>query len=553
MSADALRKRVQAHTLALVAALLAWSVEGSALECPAMPQQSQRDIDVAVGIAVGQLGKASGAQLQTQTRTVTKDLMQRLPRADRVYLEQMMYATYCSSLRDNAALTEAERNARIQAYNRELRAMLNPPNPQPAPKVDPRDAARAELARLPVEYTPAAFIKSAEEGKAAVVRLFLQAGMDPNAGDRSGITALMHAADRGDLTMLEMLLKGGAAVNARTRGGGTALSWAAGNGQIRAMQLLLKAGASKESFDDAFLAALRRGHVDAMRLMLDQGANPRADEGATAHMLSLVPRTRAAQLAEILNILLQRGWPVDTRSGDARTGSDQTALMSAALNGDIALVDLLLQAGADVNLHCDCRAILGGGHTALTLASYKGDGKLVQRLLDAGAAVDAPSNGGTPLIVAADAGHTPVIKLLLARGADVNKARNSKGETALMHAAFRHHEMVKLLVSAGADVNAQANNGTTALMWAAEGDQSAIVRLLLDAGAQLETRTQRGRTALMLAVMRGNVDTARLLIQRGARIDVLDEDRRSIMAHAAELKGEDRVRILALLGQKDSK
>ena len=51
MSAGALRNRAQAHTLALVAALLAWPVEGSALECPAMPQQSQRDIDVAVGIA----------------------------------------------------------------------------------------------------------------------------------------------------------------------------------------------------------------------------------------------------------------------------------------------------------------------------------------------------------------------------------------------------------------------------------------------------------------------------------------------------------------------
>jgi uncharacterized protein len=48
---------------------------------------------------------------------VTTDLLRRLPGADRVYLEQMMYATYCSSIRDNAALTEAERNTRMQAYN----------------------------------------------------------------------------------------------------------------------------------------------------------------------------------------------------------------------------------------------------------------------------------------------------------------------------------------------------------------------------------------------------------------------------------------------------
>jgi uncharacterized protein len=553
MNARASTSANQGHAAAMMALALLWPITSVALDCPAMPQQSQRDIDLAVGVAVGQLGQASGRQLQAQTRTVTNDLLRRLPRADRVYLEQMMYATYCSSLRDNAALTETERNARIQAYNRELRATLNPINPPPATKVDPRDAARAELARMSIEYTPAAFIRSAEAGKTALVRLFLQAGIDPNVGDRHGVTALMHAADRGDRAMMEMLLKAGATVNARTaRGRGTALGWAAGSGQVDAMRLLLKAGAARESFDDAFLAALRRGHVDAMRLMLDQGANPRADDGATAHMLALVPTSKAAQLPEIVNILLKRGWPVDAGTGEARTGNDLTVLMDAVFDGNMPLIQLLLQSGADVHLHCRCGAILGGGHTALTLASYKGNEKVVQRLLDAGATVDAASNGGTPLIVAADAGHTPVIKLLLSRGADVN-ARNSKGETALMHAAFRHADMVTLLLAAGADVNAQDENGATALMWASHGDQAAIARMLLDAGAQLERKTQRGRTALMLAAMRGNVDVARLLIQRGARLDVVDEDNRSIAAHAAELKGAERARMLALLERRESK
>src|SRR5689334_13863400 len=156
-----------ARTILSFAVLLAASRGALAVDCPAMPQQSQRDIDVAVGVAVGQLGQASGRQLETRTRTITTDLLKRLPRADRVYLEQMMYATYCSSLRDNAALSEAERNARIQAYNRELRAALKAPPTQP-PK-DPRDLARADLARIPVEYTPEAFIDSVKEGNTRVV------------------------------------------------------------------------------------------------------------------------------------------------------------------------------------------------------------------------------------------------------------------------------------------------------------------------------------------------------------------------------------------------
>ena len=540
----------------IVVSVLAWPLEAFALECPAMPQQSQRDTDMAVAVAVNRIGQVSGPQLQAQTRTVTTDLLRQLPRADRVYLEQMMYATYCSSLRDNPGLTEAERNTRIQAYNRELRATLHGSAGSPVPKIDPRDAARADLARIPVEYTPEAFVRSAQDGKTNVVRLFLQAGLDPNATGRGRATALMHAAGRGDVALMEMLLKAGTAVDARDRDGDTALVWAAAGGHVPAMRVLLKAGASKESYNAALLAAVRGNHVDALRLMLEHGANPRADDGAIAARLGSLPHKDPgnARLGEVLNILLQRGWPVDARSGHQRYGNDQTALMIAASNGDIVLMQLLLKAGADVNLQCVCRAIYSGGHTALTLASQRGDIEAVQLLLDAGAALEAQSGDGTPLMVAVYHNQPAVLNLLLAKGADPNKARNDKGETALMHAAVSNVETVKLLLAAGADVNAKGKAGGTALMWAAERDQTVIARMLLDAGADIESKTQRGRTALIVAAITGSVDTARLLIQRGARIDVLDEDNRSAVAHASErLKGEDRARMLALLGQKESK
>jgi ankyrin repeat protein len=123
-----------------------------------------------------------------------------------------------------------------------------------------------------------------------------------------------------------------------------------------------------------------------------------------------------------------------------------------------------------------------------------------------------------------------------------------------MDAAFRAPEIVPLLLAAGADVNAQSKGGATALMRAAESDYTAVARMLLDAGAQLESKTQRGRTALIIAAMSGSVDTARLLIQRGARTDVVDEDNRSALAHATDrLKGEERARMLALLGGKEPK
>lgn len=540
---------------AMLAAVLGWALDGIALECPAMPQHAQRDWDMAVAVAVGRLGQAAGPQLQAQTRTVTTDLLRRLPGADRVYLEQMMYATYCSSLRDNAALTEVERNARIQAYNRELRATLNVNvNARPAATVDPRDVARAELARLPVEYSAAVFLASAEAGKTAVVRLFLQAGIDPNAADRRGATALMHAAGRNDLPMLQMLLTARAAVNARMSGSdATAMSWAAGSGKLDAMRVLMKAGAAKESFDRALLVALRGGHVDAVRLLLEQGANARADDGETGRWFTMAPRDiDPARLAEMVNLLLKRGWPVN-----ARTRDGWTALMAAADNNHPALVDLLLRAGAAVDLHCECTGFLGGGYTALTMASKReGSEQVVRLLLDAPAQVDEPSNDGTPLMVASEHGSLDVVKLLLSKGADPNKARNREGDTALMHAVLHYNnlEIVSLLLAAGADVNGHGKTGVTALMWAAERNEPAVARKLLDAGAQLELTTQRGRTALMLAAMSGSADTARLLMQRGARIDAVDADNRSALAHAsATLKGDERARMLTLFGQKESK
>ena len=95
MTARASIRRIDRGALiAMVVGLLACPLRALALECPAMPQQSQRDTDMAVAVAVSRVAQASGAQLQAQTRTVTTDLMRQLPRADRVYLEQMMYAAY---------------------------------------------------------------------------------------------------------------------------------------------------------------------------------------------------------------------------------------------------------------------------------------------------------------------------------------------------------------------------------------------------------------------------------------------------------------------------
>ena len=88
------------------------------------------------------------------------------------------------------------------------------------------------------------------------------------------------------------------------------------------------------------------------------------------------------------------------------------------------------------------------------VAAYENQLEVVMLLIAAGAEVDKASDtGATPLHIATDRGFAGVASALIAAGADVNKARGD-GITPLYVAAHENHlEVVKLLIAAGADVN----------------------------------------------------------------------------------------------------
>jgi hypothetical protein len=109
-----------------VLATCALATPAAAMDCPAPPVQSHKDWDVQVRAEVGRIGFVRGAQLDTQVHAVTQDLLGKLPGADRVYLEQMMFSAYCTALRDDAHMEGAEKSRQILAYRRALSAALTP-------------------------------------------------------------------------------------------------------------------------------------------------------------------------------------------------------------------------------------------------------------------------------------------------------------------------------------------------------------------------------------------------------------------------------------------
>jgi len=192
-----------------------------------------------------------------------------------------------------------------------------------------------------------------------------------------------------------------------------------------------------------------------------------------------------------------------------------TALMSAALEGDLAKVQDLIAKGADVN----ARNRFGG--TALMLAASQRDTAIVEALLAKGADIDAKQQEGTTALSAAvQARQVAIAQILLSRGADPN-AKSLLGSQVLQAAADKGQEtIVRALLDKGADVDAKDDFGTTALLSAVRNGHKVVVESLLDKGADPRAKDRRdGQPPLVIAAERGDDAIVRLLLRSGADVN----------------------------------
>ena len=227
-----------------------------------------------------------------------------------------------------------------------------------------------------------------------------------------------------------------------------------------------------------------------------------------------------------------------------------TALHWAVQANDLETADLLIRAGAKVS------AANREGATPLMLASINGNPAMIEKLIQAGADPNAAMTkfGDTALMMTARTGKADAVKVLLDHGAQVNAKETWGGTTALMWAVSeRHPAVVKLLIDHKADVNAKTNfvpsasgrgfEGTTPvathpdrpeefasglltpLMFAAREDEMESARLLVAAGADLNAAGGDGKTALSLAAFDGSYDVASFLVDNKANVNVADAQR----------------------------
>lgn len=197
-----------------------------------------------------------------------------------------------------------------------------------------------------------------------------------------------------------------------------------------AVRVLLDNGAGNQ---DALIAAARCGHVEILRLLLEQGAE--IDDGDD-HW-NLLHCAALHEHPEAVRLLLDRGVKIDAVDGRGRS-----ALHYAATTGHPETVGLLLERGAGVDVVGD------GGRTALHCAATSRCPDIVRLLLERGAEIDAvDERGRSALHYAAQYGsrkNLSVLRLLLEQGAN-REARNKKGRTPLQVLAWWNNDFRPLL------------------------------------------------------------------------------------------------------------
>jgi len=196
-----------------------------------------------------------------------------------------------------------------------------------------------------------------------------------------------------------------------------------------------------------------------------------------------------------------------------------TALNRASEYGHTAIVEMLLNAGANLNL------VDRNGETPLMRASREGHTDIVKMLLNAGANPDLEDrNGETALMRASVRDRAAIVEMLLNARADPNLA-NKSGRTALIQASdFGHTAIVEMLLNARADPDRGDWKGNTALILASDYGHTAIVEMLLNAGANLNLQNEYGYTALILASNKGDADIVEMLLNAGANPDLEDRN-----------------------------
>ncbi|KAE8164833.1 ankyrin repeat-containing domain protein [Aspergillus tamarii] len=228
------------------------------------------------------------------------------------------------------------------------------------------------------------------------------------------------------------------------------------------------------------------GHLYATKALLQEGERGivefKTTTGETALLLVVKQGSK-----EIVRFLLDQGV-----SPDPKDRAGRTPLHHAVAMDHTEIVKALLKAGSDIETTdladhiplmfaapCGNDKENRSGHTPLISAVEAGNEAMVNLLLEAGADPDHYTDDYAPLISAIRTPRMGIFELLLDKVSDIDHV-DGRGETPLMHAAYWQNRMGELLLERGARLNVENRYGETAMSIASRRANEPLLRLLLE-------------------------------------------------------------------------
>lgn len=391
-------------------------------------------------------------------------------------------------------------------------------------------------------------------------------GVELNATQVDGMTALHWAVYHNDLETTEALLNAGAKADVHNRYQVSPLSLACTNGNNEIVKKLLEAGADANTSlpggETVLMTAARTGIPEVVRSLIKEGADVNARE---IKQQTAIMWAAAEGHADVVSLLMDAG-----ADYQASLESGFTAFFFAIRNGHTDVIRVFQEKGIDVNVTMihEKRMRKGPkiGTSPLMLAIENGHYEIAIALIDAGANPNDQRSGYAPLHamvpirrpeigdgdngIAAPKGSgklntTQFLHELIKRGADVN-ARIIKGKerrgariattgaTAFLLASqSADMEYLKILISYGADPLIPTADKSTPLMMAAglgteavgeipgtEEEALEVLKFQLALGADVNAVDNNGETAMHGAAYKNFPKVADLLVANGADIQI---------------------------------
>ncbi|XP_041105107.1 transient receptor potential cation channel, subfamily N, member 1 isoform X2 [Polyodon spathula] len=361
---------------------------------------------------------------------------------------------------------------------------------------------------------------SAQCGHPETALAFLKKGVPLHMPNKARETPLHIAArvKEGE-KVAEMLLKSGADVNAEQENGETAMHIAARHGSLRMLQALIEEGGDltcqSKAGENPLHIAVRHCHAHVVEEILSYLANEKSQAEA---IVCVSQENREGETPLHL--------AAEIKKDMIHFEEEDTKIIRILMEYDIDIT-AATRLTCETPLHYCARV----GNTDVLLEILKNfNANQLQQAIN-----KHDKNGWSPLLLAAERGHTEMVRILLQNHARVD-VFDEHGKAALHLAAGNgHEEIVDILLSHKAFVNAKTKLGLTPLHLGAQNGYCRLVKLLVETHmASIDALSLTKRTPLHLAALSGQLDVCCSLLNMKADVNATDIHGQTPLHLAAE-------------------